>query len=86
MTTPKFKITSYPLTREHIVGSVLLIGGNEVLAVDGWAGLHLEQVWPQLILQTDVQDTSDFAGFGNVSRVDVPALRNERLEARIVKL
>ncbi len=64
-----------PLTSEYVVSSVLLVGRDEVGAVDGRTRLHPLQERPQLVLQLNIQHLCLPAGISHVPVGDVPTCR-----------
>lgn len=58
---------------KEIVGSVLLVGSNEVRVVDGGEGSQLSHLLPDVGLESRLKDLGAIHGLGQVQRADVPA-------------
>ena len=60
-----------------VVGTVFLIGCNEVRVQDSWKGLDLLEVGLQLVKQGGLKNLSAFAGLVKVQIRNVPAANLE---------
>lgn len=58
---------------KEVVGSVLLVGSNEVRVVDGGEGSQLSHLLPDVGLESRLQDLGAIHGLSQVQRADVPA-------------
>lgn len=58
---------------DHVVGAVLLVGGDVVGEVHGGEGLVLGHLGEHLLLEVVVEDLGALEGGGEVSTVDIPA-------------
>ncbi|KAI6768308.1 hypothetical protein HG530_006317 [Fusarium avenaceum] len=60
-------------TLENVVGTILLVGSNEVRVVDGGKGDHLSHLLLDLGLEGGFKDLSAVHGLGQVQLADIPA-------------
>ena len=58
---------------DHVVGAVLLVGGDVVREVDSGEGLVLGHLGEDLLLEVVVENLGALEGGGEVSTVDIPA-------------
>ena len=63
--------------RNHVVGTVTLVGGNEVRVVDAGQGRQSGHLLPNLVLQRGLEDLGTVHGIGHVHRANVPAADDE---------
>jgi hypothetical protein len=62
---------------DQVVGTRLLVGGDEVRVVDSGQGHHVLHEGAQLLLQVDVQHTSSVHGVRQVHVGDVPSANHK---------
>jgi hypothetical protein len=64
-------------TWDEVVGTLLLVGSNEVRVVDGGKGLHVGQLLADERLESRLEDTGTIHGLSQVHAADVPSTDHE---------
>lgn len=62
---------------QNIIGTILLVGSNEVWIIDGWKWSHLGHFLTNQLLESWLENSSSVHGLGKVHSADVPTTNDE---------
>jgi hypothetical protein len=71
------QVFGFFIAGEEVIGSVLLVGSDEVRVVDWFQRFVVFEEGLQLLLQLIVEDLCASHGAGKIQRVDIPSSNNE---------
>lgn len=71
------EVGKFVVTREDVVGSGFLVGGDEITIVDGGEGYDFLEVGSEFLLEVVVEDLGAGHGIGHVKSGDIPPVDDD---------